>query len=428
MKRELLLPRLGETMEQGTVVSWVVGVGERFQRGDVLLELETDKMVAEIPALEDGTLLEIVAHEQAQVQVGQVLAHIEVSGESTAQAPSLTTPALEAREEEPADRLPTPPHRIAAQQAAPLWRRARPAARRFAQREQIRIDDLPGSGPLGRVELEDVQRVRASRSAPTLLSSGASLLLEVGRHQVHVRRRGPHGKNPLLLLHGFTSELSAWGYHAQALAAEREVIALDFPGHGGSSALSNACALSELADVVVKLVPRLGVAQVHLVGHSLGGGVALAMADQAPALFSRLTLLAPLGLESARNRPLLRELAQATPEANWPLLLSRLVYDTDWVTPELIRSRQAQAADPARRRSREWLLPTVSEGWDGYAALASLAMPVRLLWGLQDQLLLPPHWDNVPGWVAQHRLPQVGHLPQVESASLLLRLLREDNP
>ena len=83
MSTELRLPRLGETMEEGIVVTWNLSEGESFERGDTLLEVETDKMVAEVPALESGTLLEILVEEQTKVKVGDILALIDPSEKSS---------------------------------------------------------------------------------------------------------------------------------------------------------------------------------------------------------------------------------------------------------------------------------------------------------------------------------------------------------
>ena len=80
MKEKIFsLPRMGETMEEGTVLTWFKSPGDSFKRGEVLLELETDKMVVEVPALEDGDLLEILASEQSTVEIGSSLALIGMS-------------------------------------------------------------------------------------------------------------------------------------------------------------------------------------------------------------------------------------------------------------------------------------------------------------------------------------------------------------
>ena len=95
MEKTLTLPRLGETMEEGTVLAWSKISGEEYDRGDILLELETDKMVVEVPALEDGKILEILADEGAVVAIGEPIARVEVeSSEAVFEADSVpeTTP------------------------------------------------------------------------------------------------------------------------------------------------------------------------------------------------------------------------------------------------------------------------------------------------------------------------------------------------
>ena len=58
---DLPLPRLGETMEEGRIVAWLKQPGDKFRRGEILLEVETDKTVVEVPALQDGTMIEHLA-------------------------------------------------------------------------------------------------------------------------------------------------------------------------------------------------------------------------------------------------------------------------------------------------------------------------------------------------------------------------------
>ncbi len=76
----IVLPRLGETMEEGTIMKWCVAVGESFSRGDILAEVETDKAIAELPALAAGTLTRIVAAQGATIEVGALIAEYEAAG------------------------------------------------------------------------------------------------------------------------------------------------------------------------------------------------------------------------------------------------------------------------------------------------------------------------------------------------------------
>src|SRR5690606_38315680 len=84
----LLMPRLGETMEEGTIVRWLVAPGAAYARGDALLEIETDKTVAEVPALSDGRLVEQLVAEGARVAVGAPIATVEGEVEDAPDRPA----------------------------------------------------------------------------------------------------------------------------------------------------------------------------------------------------------------------------------------------------------------------------------------------------------------------------------------------------
>ena len=73
----LTLPRLGETMEEARVTEWLVAPGQAFRRGDVLLEVETDKTVVEVPALQDGRLVAHLVAPGDMVALGAPIAEIE---------------------------------------------------------------------------------------------------------------------------------------------------------------------------------------------------------------------------------------------------------------------------------------------------------------------------------------------------------------
>ena len=86
------LPLLGETMETGRVALWLKRPGDSFRRGETILEVETDKTVVEVPALNDGTLVEILADQGAQLKVGEPLCVIR-SDASSDVAAIIATPA-----------------------------------------------------------------------------------------------------------------------------------------------------------------------------------------------------------------------------------------------------------------------------------------------------------------------------------------------
>jgi len=77
MTKEIILPRLGETMEEGKISKWIIKEGDSFARGQIIAEIETDKTTVELPALEDGTLKKIVVPEGQDTKVGEVIALVD---------------------------------------------------------------------------------------------------------------------------------------------------------------------------------------------------------------------------------------------------------------------------------------------------------------------------------------------------------------
>ena len=79
MEKEITLPRLGETMEKGNISKWLIKEDETFERGQTIAEIESDKTIIELPALEDGILIKILVKENEEVDVGTTIAMYENS-------------------------------------------------------------------------------------------------------------------------------------------------------------------------------------------------------------------------------------------------------------------------------------------------------------------------------------------------------------
>src|SRR5881409_2746859 len=105
MATDVVMPQMGESIAEGTVVRWIRKTGDKVERDEPLLEISTDKVDAEIPAPASGTLTEIVVQEGQTVAVNAVVARIATDGEAAAPAPK---PAP-AQAQPPAPPAPEPP-------------------------------------------------------------------------------------------------------------------------------------------------------------------------------------------------------------------------------------------------------------------------------------------------------------------------------
>ena len=77
MEKKITLPRLGETMEIGTISKWLINEGDEFKRGQIIAEVDSDKTTVELPALEDGKLIQILSKEGEEIEVGSDIAIFE---------------------------------------------------------------------------------------------------------------------------------------------------------------------------------------------------------------------------------------------------------------------------------------------------------------------------------------------------------------
>jgi pyruvate dehydrogenase E2 component (dihydrolipoamide acetyltransferase) len=167
---DFVMPSLGADMERGRVGQWRLAPGAPIKRGQVIVDVDTDKGLIDVECFHDGTLREILVVEGTEVPVGAVIARIEVAGAAPAASPS-AAPA--------APSTPTTPTTPTTPSAPPVASTARPAAatgrvvatplaRRRAKELGIDLARV-AAGPAGRVTAEDVARAVAApaSSMPT---------------------------------------------------------------------------------------------------------------------------------------------------------------------------------------------------------------------------------------------------------------------
>lgn len=128
-----------------------------------------------------------------------------------------------------------------------------------------------------------------TREAETTLPDGR--ILELNGGDLQVVDRGPRGTQPIVLIHCFTCAIDWWEPMMPRLEAEHRVVAVDLLGHGGSEKPTSGYSIANQADLVAQALGRLGVSGAEVVGHSLGGVVAVALAERSPRLVERLVIV-----------------------------------------------------------------------------------------------------------------------------------------
>jgi pimeloyl-ACP methyl ester carboxylesterase len=256
----------------------------------------------------------------------------------------------------------------------------------------------------------------------------------------HAARRPPRDSAsdtaPLLLLHGLGGDRSSWRPLLESLTETRDVLVAELPGFGVASPLADDVEPSPaaLADDVARALDAAGVQHVHVVGHSLGGWVALELADGAAERVRSVVAITPAGFWS---RPLAaregraikvgRRLAPLLPALLAPRRLRDGVlhgvlggtgsfgyHDALAVVRGYVRARDYERVSAAMR----------SGVYDVPGRLAPLAarIPVHVVWATLDRAVSPPR-APLPSAVHVHVLRDAGHLPMFEQPARIVALL-----
>ncbi|WP_445600312.1 alpha/beta fold hydrolase [Azospirillum sp. A39] len=226
---------------------------------------------------------------------------------------------------------------------------------------------------------------------------------------------GGRGGTPVLLLHGFAGDLLTWQFVAAALAAARPVYAVDLPGHGQSTLDVGDGAVDGFALWLDRLLDALDVPRAHVVGHSMGGYVALCLARHAPRRVAGLSLISCAGLAPGFDRALLCRLPNLADADEAASCAARLFARRSPLVERTAQVLLAQAADPLRRAALARIIaasfpsatvPPVD--WE------TVRGPVQVLWGARDGVIPPPPADRLPPGVALRLFDGAGHVPHGE--------------
>ncbi len=349
------MPKWGLSMRLGKITAWAVAEGDDVGVGDDVADVETDKITGTVEASQAGTVRRIVAQVGEDVPVSGTIALIAPAGVSEAD--------LDAAVE---------------------------------QARAVIDAGVP----------EDAQ------GAPELQAA------DVGGRKICYAGAGGEGE-VVLLVHGFGGDRNSWLFIQEPLAAKHRVYALDLPGHGTSAKDVGDGSADVLADAVTGVLDALGADRAHLVGHSMGGAVALAVAARDPGRVASLTLIAPSGFGAEINAGYLRGFADAQTRRELKPVVGLLFADESLVTRQLVDDllayKRLDGVDEALHALLDSLLDGDAQRGDSAASLAAVegAVPVAVIWGSADRVIPAAQAQAVHG-AARHLIDGAGHMPHME--------------
>jgi pyruvate dehydrogenase E2 component (dihydrolipoamide acetyltransferase) len=439
------LPRLGGSELDGRVIAWRKSEGESFLAGDVLLEVETDKAIVEVPVSYDGVLKEQLVHIDQMIEFDQPLAMVDVdafmvqkgtvdSDQTTAEKVAEVSSQISSIRRGSEGTLFTGTSEIGkvvsgdGQYNTLIARTfASPAARSFAKASGVRIPPS-GSGVGGRVVLRDLERIAGAshtehrRVAATSIAQEhmvSTALGEMFMRSVNISESS--SSTTIVLLHGIFGNVDTWaGIFGRLGSAGQAVAAFDLPAHGRSPL--PGMSIANMTTALKEAISRLPSGPKVLVGHSLGGAIAALLAQQMPkGSVSSLVLLAPAGLGTEINQGFIDGLLNSGSEIVVRRELAKLANQLPAISDEFLSNLMSkiQSGEKDLRFMARELCQDGVQQIDIRGVLEELPFPVTVFWGRQDQIIPWRHALNAPAKTALHLIAGVGHMPQWECQGLV---------
>jgi pyruvate dehydrogenase E2 component (dihydrolipoamide acetyltransferase) len=363
------MPKWGLSMRLGKITDWVVAEGDEVKAGDDLADIETDKIAGTLEAADAGTVRRIVARAGEDVPVTGTIALLAPPGVSD--------------------------------------------------------DDLDAAVAQARAVID--------AGVPEAAAEPVVETADVGGRKIRYAGAGQDG-DVVLLIHGYGGDRNSWLFLQEPLATGRRVYAIDLPGHGTSTKDVGDGSVDLLADAVCGVLDAIAAPgdAVHLVGHSLGGSVAAAVAARDPGRIRSLTLIAPAGFGAGINAGYLRGFAEAQTRRELKPVVAQLFADESLVTRQLVDDllayKRLDGVDTALRA----LLGTLvgpdgsAQRIDSAAAIAALGdtVPVTVIWGSADRVIPPAQAEAVPG-ATRRLIDGAGHMPHMERAAQVQSAIEE---
>ena len=250
--------------------------------------------------------------------------------------------------------------------------------------------------------------------------------VDAGGYRLRYSKMG-EGEEIVVLIHGFGGDADRWLFTQQPLSAKATVYAFDLPGHGQSTKILTDASVPALAEVVIAFMDALEIGAARLIGHSLGGAIALQAAVAHPERVSGLNLIAPAGLGAEINADYINGFIAADSRKEMKSLLQQLVADPELVNRSLVNDmlqfKRIDGVPEALGKIAAGFIAGAEQSVNLRNHLASLSQPVNVIWGTADKIIPASQADGLPDSVKVDVLEGFGHLVQLEAAAAVNALL-----
>lgn len=360
----IVMPKWGLAMQEGMLARWSVEEGATIALGDEIMDIETSKIANAFESLVSGVLRRKVVGEGETVSVGALLGVVADASTSDAEIEAFVADFL----------------------------------------ANFKVADKDAdSGP-----------------QPEMIEAG-------GKKLQHLRV-GPDSGTPVVFIHGFGGDHLSWAFNQGTVGEDRPAYAVDLPGHGGSTKDVGDATVDTFAATVAAYLDQIGAKGAHLVGHSLGGAIAITIALNAPDKVGALSLIAPAGFGKEISDAFISGYIRESRPRKLRPILEMLVADPSAVTAQMIEDtlkfKRLDGAVAALEKVAAVNFPDGTQRISMRDRIGEIKVPIQVMWGEADQVVPVKQADGLPASVKVTRIAGAGHIPHIEKADDVSNLIR----
>ena len=349
------MPKWGLSMKEGSILRWIKSNGDTVSKGDMILEIETEKVVNEMESPEDGKILKICASEGDTVPVGSIIAV---------------------------------------------------CAKKDASNEEVNlfIEEF-NSNFKAEVNTNENEEDKNEK-------------IKISDLEINFMKNINSKKENILFIHGFGGDLNNWMFNQNELSENFNTYAIDLPGHGISEKNIHSATLDELANLISSFCNENNIESVNLVGHSFGAGISIKTASLNPNLINSLTLISPIGLGKEIDTTYLENFIKAESRRDLKKEISKLYFNSEIITRdmlnEVLKFLRIDNVQKTLSKIQNEIIINGEQKNDLINEINSMKIPVCVIWGKEDQIIPSNHHqvlkDNIKIIIENN----CGHMAHIE--------------
>ena len=361
------MPKWGLAMKEGSVIKWLKEVGDEIKKGEPFVEIETEKVVNEFDSPEEGILIKKCADLDEKIPVGSLLALFSNTKE-------VSENSIE----------------------------------KYINNFQENFKNTP-----------------ETNSDETFNSKK----ININGFEINYLQLGNSNSKNILLIHGFGGDLNNWMFNQEELSKDFNVFSLDLPGHGLSSKDFEKITISNLSETIVEFCKSNNIEKVNLIGHSLGGGIALKCAIDYSDLVESLTLISPIGLGKEIESSYLESFISADSRKELKTELEKLYFDSSIITRDLVNEvlkiKRIDGSINSLELIKNEIVNNGNQKNNFIDEINKINIPILLIWGQEDKIIPSIHIKNLNKEITIKIISECGHMAHIEKPQEVNLLIKE---